>query len=699
VPDVSGIGDGSLGSVGWSHEANFLFAGGSLWQNIVRRWADGGRGTSVDIGGLQDALMQLAATDHGRMVFADARGFGPIEQASKLVRLRDVVALDWRNQSSVVRASADGKIVQMDAIYPARTVRFSLPERVVSIDRPTDASLASAVTESPRARVADWKVSYHPTLNSKLLNLSENERALSLAIVPGTDNFVLGGDYYVRLFDANGKELWAERTATPGAAWGVNVTHDGRWVVVAFGDGTIRWRRLSNGKEVLALFMHPDGQRWVTWTPQGYYDASIGGDDLLGWQVNRGYDDTPDFFPASQFRDQFYRPDVIARVLDTLDTTIAVREADQAAGRKTAKPAPVATLLTPVVQIKDPADGSAADRPELALTYTARMPTRDPILRVEALVDGAKVQGIDKELLTQGDTRVGKLELKLPRHDAKVSVIAYNINGASEPASIGLLWRGPGAETKPTLYVLAIGIGRYKRGNKNKDLNLRYAAKDARDFVGAVKRQEKGLYEDIVPHVLEDQAAMREKILDELDWIKRAVTSSDVAMVFISGHGMKTSDQRYRLLPYDYDPDRPERTTINDAELQQYLVNMGGKTLFFFDTCYSAGVLGKSPGFHPDVDKFANELRAAENGVVVFASSTGNQLSREDDQWKNGAFTRALVEGFGGIAARPKMHAISVSDMEGYVARRVKELTKGNQTPMTAKPKTIEDFWIAAVRQ
>jgi hypothetical protein len=26
-----------------------------------------------------------------------------------------------------------------------------------------------------------------------------------------------------------------------------------------------------------------------------------------------------------------------------------------------------------------------------------------------------------------------------------------------------------------------------------------------------------------------------------------------------------------------------------------------------------------------------------QNGVVVFASSTGNQLSQEDDAWKNGA--------------------------------------------------------------
>jgi uncharacterized caspase-like protein len=83
---------------------------------------------------------------------------------------------------------------------------------------------------------------------------------------------------------------------------------------------------------------------------------------------------------------------------------------------------------------------------------------------------------------------------------------------------------------------------------------------------------------------------------------------------------------------------------------------------------------------------------------VVFASCTGNQLSQENDFWKNGVFTKAVVEGFGGSAARP-MQVISIADLEGYVSHRVHDLTKGAQTPMTAKPKTLEDFWIVAVRR
>ena len=151
---------------------------------------------------------------------------------------------------------------------------------------------------------------------------------------------MLGADWSLRLFDRNGHEVWPARPV-PGVAWHVNVTADGRLIVAAFGDGTIRWFRVSDGEPVLALFIHPDGSRWIAWTPQGYYDASLGADDLIGWHINHGYDRAPDFYPVSQFHDRFYRPDVIQRVLKTpnLDVAEAVREADQAAGQPMAKAA------------------------------------------------------------------------------------------------------------------------------------------------------------------------------------------------------------------------------------------------------------------------------------------------------------------------------------------------------------------------
>ena len=200
---------------------------------------------------------------------------------------------------------------------------------------------------------------------------------------------------------------------------------------------------------------------------------------------------------------------------------------------------------------------------------------------------------------------------------------------------------------------------------------------------------------------LEDADATRDNILDGLDWIQHAVANSnDVAMVFLSGHGLNTPDQHYRFLPYNYDPQHIQRTTITDTELQEYITKIGGKTLFFFDTCFSGNVLpARDADSKPNVDKFANELRAAKNGVVVFASSTGDEVSLEPPGLNNGAFTKAVVDGMHGAAARPGNKVISISDLTSYVYHTVYEFTGGNQHPMTAMPKTVQDYWIASVIQ
>lgn len=96
-----------------------------------------------------------------------------------------------------------------------------------------------------------------------------------------------------------------------------------------------------------------------------------------------------------------------------------------------------------------------------------------------------------------------------------------------------------------------------------------------------------------------------------------------------------------------------------------------------------------------DLTAVANDLAAAENGVVVFTSSTGRQYSLESEEWGNGAFTHALVEGLSGKADYSSDGSISINEMNLYLSERVKELTRGQQTPTTSIPKTVPDFPIA----
>ena len=187
---------------------------------------------------------------------------------------------------------------------PLHTYKFVLSRRQIDVDPQTDASFVAPATQAPGLSVTNWQDSTAPAVNGTPLKLYPYERSQSLAVVPRSEHFVLGADWRMRSFDANGREVWPPRPV-PGTAWQVNVTADGRLIVAAFDDGTIRWLRMSDGQEVLALFIHPDGQRWILWTPQGYYDDATGADELIGWHVNHGYDGAPDFYPVSQFRERF----------------------------------------------------------------------------------------------------------------------------------------------------------------------------------------------------------------------------------------------------------------------------------------------------------------------------------------------------------------------------------------------------------
>jgi hypothetical protein len=58
------------------------------------------------------------------------------------------------------------------------------------------------------------------------------------------------------------------------------------------------------------------------------------------------------------------------------------------------------------------------------------------------------------------------------------------------------------------------------------------------------------------------------------------------------------------------------------------------------DACHSGNVRsGATDSLPPDVEVVRNELAAVGNGVIVLTSSTGQEISREDPDWRNGAFT------------------------------------------------------------
>lgn len=96
-----------------------------------------------------------------------------------------------------------------------------------------------------------------------------------------------------------------------------------------------------------------------------------------------------------------------------------------------------------------------------------------------------------------------------------------------------------------------------------------------------------------------------------------------------------------------------------------------------------------------DFTGVVNELSSADSGVVVFGSANGSQLAQESPDWGHGAFTSALLEAFAGKAGPTSDPVLRITTIEGYLGRRVKELTGGLQTPVARKPDAVRDFPVA----
>jgi WD40 repeat protein len=694
--DFSGCG---FSNVTFSSEGSYLYAGGNCeklfdgaWKSIIRRWDRAGKGSYIDIPVAVNTIFHILPLKGGGVAFGSGDpSFGIVDAGGRLALYKGNEIADLRNQHDKFQVSYDGSVIRFGYEQWGKSPVVFDAEKREFVDE-SSVRLIKPITEAKGLKITDWKNNYTPKLNGNPIKLKQYEFSRSLAISPDGKKFLLGTEWYLRLFDKDGEEIW--NVPAPGAAWAVNISGNGRVAVAGFGDGTIRWYRMEDGKEILALFPHKDKKRWVIWTPKGYYDASPGGEELIGWHINNGKDKEADFFPVGRFRDRFYRPDVIAKLFTTYEEERAVALANEESGGKRVE-TDIQNILPPVITILSPFDGSTISKNELTIRYAIRNPSKEPVTKIQVLIDGRPVSSTRGIQIKPKDVETGEITVTVPERDFELSLIAENKYSASVPSTIKLYWKSdkPKPEEfviKPKLYILAIGVSKYQ----NKDLQLQFASKDAKDFVEAMKLQKGKLYQDIVVKLLTDEHATKDDILDGLEWLQREVTSKDVAMVFIAGHGVNDPTGVYYYLPANADLEKLKRTGVPYSDIKNTLSGLAGKVVMFVDTCHSGNVFGGRRSLS-DITGIINELSSAENGVVVFASSTGRQYSLEDPQWGNGAFTKALLEGLKGKADLLGKGKITINMLDAFIAERVKELTKGKQTPVTAKPQTVPDFPIA----
>ncbi|AMC35176.1 caspase family protein [Janthinobacterium sp. B9-8] len=762
---------GALSNVAWSSNGQNLAAAGSAYRKepnyVLRRW-DLANGRTTDLVINSNTVTALRALPDGSLLFAGFNGRWGRVFSDERIETQPLAIADLRGADHLQIAN-DGLVVQWTYQYGEQTAWFNLHERIIRMGRAPN-SLQSASTRG----FGSWENHRQPEFAGKSIALAPGESSRSAARLG--DDGLLGADFFIRRLDTNGQLRW--QIPSGGEARAIVPTADNKRFVSAHSDGTLRWYQASNGQLLLSLFLHPDGIRWVMWTPQGYYDASPGSDQLLGWQINGGPDSQPDFFPVGKFRKTYHRPDVIDEYLNGWDIDLAIKAANNAILAEQLsppKPAPlsISQILPPVVELMSPGEiTTAAD--QLAIDVVVRSPAD-----AKAQVLKVRVNGVESDIKNQIDAsklangQPMRISFPLPAQAASVTIISGSPNGFSPvallrvnrpplpqptpttipvpaatpmpsklpvpvaatpaptpskiinppiitpvpskviapapaiptPTKVAIatpapvpskittaspapLVLKPSLPGKPKLFVLAVGVSKYA----NPDYDLGLAEKDARDFSRSMEAQRKGsLYGEVSTLLLTDSKATRSQILEGLKWLQSNVSNKDTAVLFLAGHGVTRKDRRYFFLPHDVDTKRLDETAVANEQFTEFIAQTKGQRIFFIDTCHAGNALG-GRRFSHDIGQIVNDLSSDENGVVVFSSSTGKQLSQENRDWGNGAFTKVLVQGINGAADFRKTGWVTQKGLDFYLSSEVPQLTKGEQTPFTIIPFGIPDF-------
>ena len=344
-----------------------------------------------------------------------------------------------------------------------------------------------------------------------------------------------------------------------------------------------------------------------------------------------------------------------------------------------AQPTFAAANSAPVLKILYPEDQSMFHTDQIKLKYQLIAGNCADSTRIVVMVDG------QRQPTTRAVRAANTIDVDLPRHDCTVMMYAQNKNGNSEPATIRLIREATSMEL-PKLFVVAIGVGDY---NDPKLPKLRFTCKDAKDFSKAITSK-KGLpYEDVQVKILCDNEATRADIFEAMEWLKQESSPNDVCIFFFAGHGMRDEKDRFYFMPYGCNTNKLYEC-FSASDFRNEAEDIHGKLIAFVDACYSGALF--EGGRSAATTHFIEQLKRSKNGMLLYASSSSDTKSREDESWENGAFTKALVEALNGAAKEEHAEGLSTQELEHFLYKQVRKLTDFKQTPIFINPSGIEHF-------
>ena len=555
TPDTSQVRDlVAVTDVAWSEDGAVLFGCGEFTtpgRTAIFRWRAGGRGALEELPvAARSRIADLQPLPGGGLAFAaEDPALGVLDAAGRQVLARGPQLVEFGHHDGTLRVSADGARVEF-APGPAagRAVRFSLLAR--ELRRGTGGELSGAVTSSPSFALAGWRNEPVPVLNGERIQLDDYEVGRAYAVGPDHATLVLGTEWALRAYDRGAKLRW--KAATPGVVRSVVVTPRGDAAVAALSDGTIRWYRVEDGVEFLALFVSPGDEEWIAWTPAGYYASSASGDNYIGWHLNRGKDAAGDFYRAIQFERVLYRPDLVDE---------AFRTRGRAASGPSRRAHPrfdilqLASIAPPRVRLEWTSPPRRGDdgRMQSTLRIDARAAAL-PMLDYTVFVNNIPVTSArERELSSVRRTAFATdaaVALQPGANRVRVE-ISTGVSLAVAETQLDVTGTPAGEPVRGNLYVLAVGVNEFPE--LERDTTLKFAARDAQEVARFFGREGPRHFRKVFARSLSDldeSRPDRSRIVEALALLADA-GADDTVIVFLASHGVSDAAGNYYFLPRD----------------------------------------------------------------------------------------------------------------------------------------------------
>lgn len=248
----------------------------------------------------------------------------------------------------------------------------------------------------------------------------------------------------------------------------------------------------------------------------------------------------------------------------------------------------------------------------------------------------------------------------------------------SEKIKFTVLYKGA-TEDKPKLYLVTIGINKYK----NTKYNLNYAEADADGVERAVKTNSSSLFKEVVTYNIRNDKAVKTNILAALDDIKKKSLQQDVLMVYYAGHGVMTegTNSEFYIAPYDITQlygrdDMLKDKGVSATSLKQYAQEINAqKQVFILDACQSAGAL-ETVAVRGAAEEKAIAQLARSTGTFWITATGSNQFATEFEKLGHGVFTYSLLEGINGAGDANNDKKLTVRELSTFIENKVPELSE-----------------------